>query len=1037
MAKLDMRKWINLLDYYHACLERERLKGVSLSPKSEGERFISNFEYEDIFCSSDPQSVIPKDAGTQEFMRKIQLSRFRRRLFYGYPAVLNKVRTEHREEMKVSALFFVEVTWDETDTEYIFTPEEDRPDLNYAILREHGIQYEEIESIMGEEKYEGVGEEEEGISPEKRFLNRVERIQNRIRLAEVETLVPEKLDNTPPLSEANEEGIYNRAILFHSEGLGYTLGTLAELERLKKEEHWEGVKASPLGLLLARDHQNEPVHPGPILCITPFSDEQKNAVRSGLQNCLTVVTGPPGTGKSQLVLNLIANAIVQDKTVLFASKNNKAVDIVCKWMSQISDDPVILRTGKREYREDAFRMINNIAEGMSSEVGVEAVTKAGQAFIEAGQWCVKIDRQIETRASLEKKLLELDEHINELRKNIPSKIFEIMFQTEGSLFGERSVLFFETILDQALRYLSGHYTLLERIQLLFNRERLRGKLAKGIRSTLEDVKAPLDLSISDEVSLTDLIEILKKIQLYIELDKNVTELKMIRDEFSRQPSFDKLGKDLEDHEKKLQNASRDVVLSRRRNQLYRLPRDKRLDLEQYIECISKLELPDLGRLYYSLKREEKRLFSVVQEVFPIWAITNLSVKRNLPLVEGLFDLVVIDEASQCDIPSAIPLLYRAKQAVIIGDDKQLIHVTSINEGTDKILAQRHNILGNDYLSFSYRSISLFHLARGVLRTDEGTIFLDEHYRSHPDIINFSKEEFYNRHNRRLKIYTEPSKLVVKVDQENPAVRWVDIRGETIRPSGGSAYNSAEADRVIEILHRVLQEMSNKAFSLGVVTPFRKQAVLLRSKLVKLQILDDLTQQHDFIVDTAHRFQGDERDIMIFSPVISKGAGRYRYTIQFANNPNLFNVAITRARSLLYVVGDKEYCKKTGECIGNFACYIDELLDREVHQRKREGIFESPLEEELYRGLKQRGIDAIPQYNVVGSRLDLAVITPKVMLDIECDGLHHEGYDGKRRKSDLIRDRKLKRANWKVLRFWSFEIRDNLEGCLRQIEEVIM
>ena len=98
-------------------------------------------------------------------------------------------------------------------------------------------------------------------------------------------------------------------------------------------------------------------------------------------------------------------------------------------------------------------------------------------------------------------------------------------------------------------------------------------------------------------------------------------------------------------------------------------------------------------------------------MFPIWAITNLTARTNFPLEFGLFDLLIIDEASQCDIPSAIPLIYRAKKVVIIGDPNQLRHVALLRDGLDRILGKNTT---SDLKLFHINQPHCMILARGVL-----------------------------------------------------------------------------------------------------------------------------------------------------------------------------------------------------------------------------------------------------------------------------------------------------------------------------------
>ncbi|MCX8024466.1 MAG: AAA domain-containing protein, partial [Thermanaerothrix sp.] len=125
-----------------------------------------------------------------------------------------------------------------------------------------------------------------------------------------------------------------------------------------------------------------------------------------------------------------------------------------------------------------------------------------------------------------------------------------------------------------------------------------------------------------------------------------------------------------------QQVLRAVWLSRVCDQ----PNEVIKQVEQYVTALEALNDPDLQA--FGVDRRELRAivherFKAAQRVFPIWATTNLSARQSFPLAGALFDLVVIDESSQCDIASALPLLYRAKRIAIIGDPRQLRHVATI------------------------------------------------------------------------------------------------------------------------------------------------------------------------------------------------------------------------------------------------------------------------------------------------------------------------------------------------------------------------
>ena len=105
-----------------------------------------------------------------------------------------------------------------------------------------------------------------------------------------------------------------------------------------------------------------------------------------------------------------------------------------------------------------------------------------------------------------------------------------------------------------------------------------------------------------------------------------------------------------------------------------------------------------GRVYAQLMKEQEKLFTSISEVLPVWCVTNLSVRGSLPFEAGLFDIVVIDEASQCDIASLVPLLYRARRAVIIGDPQQLRHISALRQDQNARLLEKHGLAEDQELS---------------------------------------------------------------------------------------------------------------------------------------------------------------------------------------------------------------------------------------------------------------------------------------------------------------------------------------------------
>jgi len=423
-------------------------------------------------------------------------------------------------------------------------------------------------------------------------------------------------------------------------------------------------------------------------------------------------------------------------------------------------------------------------------------------------------------------------------------------------------------------------------------------------------------------------------------------------------------------------------------------------------------------------------------------VTSLSARGRLPFEPGFFELVVIDEASQCDIASALPLLYRARRAVIIGDPLQLKHVSTVAPQQDRLLLAAHG-LAEGQAAWAYSVNSLFDLARSWCRYED-IVNLRDHHRSHRDIISFSNRHFYRG---SLRIATDHESLKrprAEGEPPGPAVRWTDVKGKVIRPPAGGALNGPEAEAVVKEVRKLVVDRGYNG-AIGVVTPFRAHANRIRTLVHHDRELSRQLAARQFVVDTVHGFQGDERDVIFFSPVVSLGVGEG--TLRFLkNHGNLFNVAITRARSELVVVGDRQAALDSGVgYLASFAEYSRGLESQETRvANNREAGPEYPpvehpelvseWERTLYRAMHRAGLAPVPQYEEAPYTLDFALFHGERKLDIEVDGEnYHRNWDGELCRRDQIRSRRLGDQGWDILRFWVYEIRDDLEGSLRRVQ----
>jgi len=420
----------------------------------------------------------------------------------------------------------------------------------------------------------------------------------------------------------------------------------------------------------------------------------------------------------------------------------------------------------------------------------------------------------------------------------------------------------------------------------------------------------------------------------------------------------------------------------------------------------------------------------ILKAFPCWAVTSLSVGSRIPLLAGLFDLAIVDEASQSDIPSAIPILYRARRAGIVGDPFQLSHSSRLTTAKDTYIRRQADLKQIEDMRFAYTESSLYDLFAGT--NGVVPIFLSETYRSTEEIANYSNRTFYSG---RLRVVTAEHRLA-KPDGVPMGIHWTNVVGNICSRGGSGCFCQQEIEEIVRIIRTIL--LANHFMgTVGVVTPFRQQANRLRDALFE----SDADLYHALVqakvqVDTAHGFQGDERDVMIFSlcagPDMPVGSRNF-----LRETGNLFNVAVSRARAVLHIVGDREWAKRCG------IRHIEALVSsgKSMPTPSQDGPWhphESPWEEKLYRALVEKELSPLPQFPVSGRRLDLALVgnsAAPVKIDIEVDGDCHRNPDGTRKIDDLWRDIQLQGMGWKVMRFWTYKLREDMDACVESILKV--
>ncbi len=216
------------------------------------------------------------------------------------------------------------------------------------------------------------------------------------------------LDPASLSSAADGEGIHNAgAVIAAAGGLRATRNLAKDLEEIAN--YPELVSKGPAAVLLGHAPAPDVPLPAPHPTVGFSSLRQDQAVHSAMVNDFTVVTGPPGTGKSQVLVNVVAAAVARGETVLFASKNNRAVDVVVDRLRVASPSSVVIRAGAAGRRNEVAKYI---ADALSSDLGQGSPAAAHRAWDGVEKQLRRLYGSLHERRRLE---LERDDRVAKLK----------------------------------------------------------------------------------------------------------------------------------------------------------------------------------------------------------------------------------------------------------------------------------------------------------------------------------------------------------------------------------------------------------------------------------------------------------------------------------------------------------------------------------------------------------------------------------------------------------------------------------------------
>lgn len=369
-----------------------------------------------------------------------------------------------------------------------------------------------------------------------------------------------------------------------------------------------------------------------------------------------------------------------------------------------------------------------------------------------------------------------------------------------------------------------------------------------------------------------------------------------------QKQIQKIKDEIAETESKLEHASFDKLLEEHQNYSEKLFR------KCLYQSHSKLSAGDFT------KKNFKSRFQEFIRAYPIILSTTHAIRHSIPK-DYLLDYVIIDEASQVDLITGVLAFSCCRNAIVVGDIKQLPQIT--NQKIKETLKSAPPAPVYDYFEHSILSsiISLYGktLPRVVLR---------EHYRCHPQIIEFCNQKYYNGD---LIPYTSPTL------SKMPLVLYKTVEGNHMRKvtrgKEKGKYNQRELDVIVEeVLNN--PDLAADSSKIGFVTPYRKQADTAGRQLPK-----------GIESDTVHKYQGREKDLMILSTVLDNSWMGQR-GLEFVDDPHMVNVAVSRAVRQFVLVTDHDLFFKKGKNIGDLIRYMQySTLDENIIESQVVSVFD--------------------------------------------------------------------------------------------------
>lgn len=644
-------------------------------------------------------------------------------------------------------------------------------------------------------------------------------LRDELGLRALERLAPEQL-GTQLTTHSPLDGARNLAVLFTAGASPAAAGLLADLELVARTP--EAIAGTALAGLLPGGSPAPDAPPVPLVTPQSLTATQQAVLRAAMTRPLTAATGPPGTGKTRLVVGAVATAVAAGQSVLVAARSDRAVEEIVQRCREVVPG-LLLRTGRGDGDAEAGALDELLNHGPPRRT---AQTRE-LGFRYARHLVDTAETGLRAVAEREAELLALGRARTAAQVRLGRTVEELTARL-GPDWGARAA-------ELAAARWSG-----ERRRRHF----LRGADLPPGPGTTRTCAA-----------LAELADIDRRWRTVGGAARAAT------------PDAELRGA-LAGAQHRLEQASAELLAGVVLDGV-----DRGRPALAELRSVRRRGAPDRAAFHHVLPHLRG------------WAVTA-GAARAVPPRPGLFDLVIVDEAQHCPLPEAVPLLFRARRALLIGDPAQLPHVEPVPARTDAVLRDRHG-LSREWLA-RHRLSPVRHSALAAAeRAAGGASVLDEHFRSHPAIAALAAGLGPRR---PLHVLTDLGRSPLPAGR---AVMWRHVDGRAERgPHRTSWRNRREVEETVRCVHRLLERLPAPA-TVGVVTPYRAQAGELAARLAGPARV---------AVGTPSEFQGREHDAMVLSLVADAPDHRFD---RADRQRELWTVALSRTRYLLVVVGNQD------------------------------------------------------------------------------------------------------------------------------------